>query len=76
PLLAATSLVSLTMGYLGHSVPQVNVLMIGFAVRSAVNLFVLLFCLSSGGETIVELLPQVIDQVSSSLHGFYEPESL
>ncbi|MEZ6046907.1 MAG: flagellar biosynthetic protein FliR [Planctomycetaceae bacterium] len=72
PLLAATSLLSLTMGYLGHSVPQVNVLMIGFAVRSAVNLVVLLFCLSSGGETIVELLPQVIDRLGESLHGYYE----
>ncbi|MAT16746.1 MAG: hypothetical protein CMJ46_15925 [Planctomyces sp.] len=74
PLLAATSLLSLTMGYLGHSVPQVNVLMIGFAVRSAVNLFVLLFCLSSGGEMAVNLLPQVIDQLGDSFRGIYKSE--
>jgi len=69
PLLAATSLVSLAMGFLGHSVPQVNVLMIGFAVRAIVNVFVLLFCLSAGGRTIVKLLPEVIDNIFFTLTG-------
>ena len=41
PLLASMSLVALTMGFLGHSVPQINVLVIGFPVRALVSLMVL-----------------------------------
>lgn len=69
PLLAATSLVSLAMGFLGSSVPQVNVLMIGFAVRAIINVFVLLFCLSAGGRTVARVLPEVIERILTTLTG-------
>jgi flagellar biosynthetic protein FliR len=61
PLLAAMSLVALTMGFLGHSVPQVNVLVVGFPIRAAVSILVLTASLSGIARTVVDLVPATID---------------
>ena len=54
PLMAAMSLVALTMGFLGHSVPQINVLVIGFPVRALMSLTVLMASLSGVARLVVD----------------------
>ncbi len=61
PVLATMSLVALSMGFLGHTVPQVNVFIIGFPIRAAVNLGVLALTFSGASGTIVETLATGID---------------
>lgn len=66
PLLAISALVSLAMGYLGHTVPQINVLVIGFPIRVVVSVVVLVFSLTGVADTVVESIPLAIDQLSRS----------
>ncbi|WP_298863370.1 flagellar biosynthetic protein FliR [uncultured Gimesia sp.] len=66
PLLAISALISLSMGYLGHTVPQINVLVIGFPVRAMISLVVLIFTLSGAADIVVESIPTAIDQLSRS----------
>ena len=61
PLLASMSLVALTMGFLGHSVPQINLLVVGFPIRAAVSLLVLTASLSGIARAVVDLVPATID---------------
>jgi flagellar biosynthetic protein FliR len=67
PVLATISLISLTMGFLGHTVPQINVLVVGFPVRALINTFVLALTLSGAGRLMVVAVPQVIDELRSAL---------
>ena len=67
PLLASMSLVALTMGFLGHSVPQINVLVIGFPIRGAVSLMVLAASLSGITRTVVEVIPATIDALARAV---------
>jgi flagellar biosynthetic protein FliR len=67
PVLATMSLVALSMGFLGHTVPQVNVFIIGFPIRAAVNLGVLALTFSGASATIVETLATGIDGLRHSL---------
>lgn len=67
PLLAVMSLLALTMGFLGHSVPQINVLVIGFAVRATVSLLLFSIAFSGVGTVITDTVPMVIDQLRSGL---------
>lgn len=69
PLLAVMSLVALTMGFLGHTVPQINVLVVGFPVRAVVSLLVLSMCMTGIGRTVIDVVPAVIDSLRSSLTG-------
>ncbi len=63
PLLASMSLVALTMGFLGHSVPQINVLIVGFPVRAGVSLLVLTASLTGIARAVVDLVPTTIDAI-------------
>ena len=67
PLLAAMSLVALAMGFLGHTVPQINVLVIGFPIRVMTNLLILSLTLSGAARTVVDVIPKVIDQLANAL---------
>jgi flagellar biosynthetic protein FliR len=69
PLLAAMSLVALTMGFLGHSVPQINVLVVGFPVRALMSLTVLMASLSGVARLVVDVVPRVIDALHHALAG-------
>ncbi|MFQ5733023.1 MAG: flagellar biosynthetic protein FliR [Planctomycetaceae bacterium] len=69
PLLAVMSLVALTMGFLGHTVPQLNVLVIGFPVRASVSLVVLGFVIAGAADQIVVALPETIDTLRGNLSG-------
>lgn len=67
PLLATMSLVALTMGFLGHTVPQINVLVIGFPIRAVVSLLVVSISFSGIGRTVVDMVPTVIDALRHAL---------
>ncbi|HBN76115.1 MAG TPA: hypothetical protein DD473_09910 [Planctomycetaceae bacterium] len=67
PLLAAMALLSVAMGFLGYTVPQVNVLVLGFPIRAMVSLTILTVTLSGAADGIVELFPQVLDAMTHSL---------
>jgi len=57
------SLVALTMGFLGHSVPQINVLIVGFPVRASISLLILIASLSGIARAAVDLVPTTIDAI-------------
>ena len=69
PILAVMSLVALTMGFLGHTVPQINVLVVGFPIRVLLSLGILTLSLSGVGRTVVDTIPDVIDRLGSVLSG-------
>ena len=54
PLMAVMAIVSLTLGTLGATVPQVNVLVLGFAVRASVALAVVGLSLSPAMDVTLE----------------------
>lgn len=67
PVLAAMSLVSVCMGYLGHSVPQFNQLVVGFPVRAAVGLMVLAVTLSGLPRALIDAVPEAIWVVQAAV---------
>ena len=67
PLLAAMSVVAVTMGFLGHTVPQVNVLVVGFPIRAMISLFILMLTFSGAARAVVDLVPTVIDSLYDAL---------
>jgi flagellar biosynthetic protein FliR len=69
PLMAAMSLVALTMGFLGHSVPQINIMVIGFPVRALTSLLILIASLSGIARHVSDVVPQVIDSLHHALAG-------
>src|SRR5262249_21805508 len=69
PLLASMSLIALTMGFLGHSVPQINVMVVGFPIRAAVSLLVLAASLSGVARSVIDLVPTTIDTLARAIGG-------
>jgi len=69
PMLAVMSLVALTMGFLGHTVPQINVLVVGFPIRVLLSLGILTLAISGVGRVLVDTIPDVIDRLGTVLSG-------
>lgn len=67
PVLATMSLVALSMGFLGHTVPQVNVFVIGFPIRAAVNLGILIITFSGASAAVVDAISLALDELRFSL---------
>ncbi|HET6325525.1 MAG TPA: flagellar biosynthetic protein FliR [Planctomycetaceae bacterium] len=67
PLLASMSLVALTMGFLGHSVPQINILIVGFPIRAAVSLLVLISSLTGITRSAIDVVPATIDALARAV---------
>ena len=63
PVLAALSLVTVTLGVIGRSMPQVNQLTLGFPLRFCTGLFVLGLSLSGILEEVVEAVPDALNEV-------------
>jgi flagellar biosynthetic protein FliR len=57
------------MGFLGHSVPQIHVLVIGFPIRVLMSLTVLVASLSGVARHVVDVIPRVIDSLQQALTG-------
>ncbi len=67
PLLASMALLSVTMGFLGYTVPQINVLILGFPIRAMLALTILTVTLSGAADTILEIFVDVLDQLTASI---------
>lgn len=67
PLIAVASLVSVMLGFLGASVPQVNVLVLGLAVRAGVSLFVLMVCVGPASELVIDAADGVLSMLMGAL---------
>lgn len=63
PVLTTTAIVGLAMGLMSHTVPQLNVLIIGFPVRTLVGMLVLLVALARMTEAFANALPGVMDRI-------------
>ncbi|GAB4135692.1 MAG: hypothetical protein Tsb009_02250 [Planctomycetaceae bacterium] len=69
PMLACMSLVALTMGFLGRTVPQLNILVVGFPVRASTSILVLVLTISGAAAAIVNAIPESIDMIRRSMTG-------
>lgn len=67
PLVAAASLVSVALGFLGHTVPQINVLVLGLAVRAVVSLLLLAVSLGPMGDVVLAMGLDALDAVAAAL---------
>lgn len=67
PILAAMSLVSLSLGYLGHSVPQINQMVVGFPIRSFAGLIIFSASLSGSLRVLVDAVPGAILDIQQAL---------
>jgi flagellar biosynthetic protein FliR len=67
PMLATMSLLSLSMGFLGHTVPQVNLLVVGFPVRAVTSMLILAVTFSGAGKVVVDTVPDAIDRLRIAL---------
>lgn len=67
PVLVAMAFTALTMGFLGHTVPQINVLNLGFPVRAIINICVLSLSLAGTAYLLIELIPVAIQQLKFQL---------
>jgi len=63
PVLATMALVGLAMGFLGRSIPQLNVLIVGFPVRTLVGLFLMGLAIPAIAELLARVLPGGIEQL-------------
>ncbi len=67
PLLASMALLSVTMGFLGYTVPQINVLVLGFPIRAMLALTILTVTLSGATDSILEVFVEVLDQITATI---------
>ena len=65
PVLATLSLVTLTLGFVGRSMPHVNQLTLGFPLRFSTGLFVLGLSLSGILEAVLESVPEALSEVQT-----------
>jgi flagellar biosynthetic protein FliR len=70
PIMATMGLVTISMGFLGHSVPQINQLVVGFPVRSLAGMLVLTLILSGTGRYVVDSVPTVINDIKIAITSY------
>ncbi|NQV25477.1 MAG: flagellar biosynthetic protein FliR [Rhodopirellula sp.] len=70
PIMATMGLVTISMGFLGHSVPQINQLVVGFPVRSLAGMLVLSLTLSGTGRYVVDSVPTVINDIQLAITSY------
>jgi len=69
PIMGTMAVVGLAMGVLGHTIPQVNVLVVGFPIRALVGVLVLTMALAGIGQLLATILPAAIDHCRLVLSG-------
>lgn len=69
PVLATMSLVALAMGFLGRTVSQMNLLVVGLPVRVLVTLVVLALTFTGASRALVEVVPATLDLLRFALAG-------
>lgn len=69
PVMGMMAVIGLAMGFLGHTIPQLNVLVVGFPVRTLVGLFILGLAIPGIAEVLSRALPEGIEQLRDVLMG-------
>jgi len=69
PLMGMMAVVGLAMGFLGHTIPQLNVLVVGFPVRTLVGLLLLGLALPAITEALARIVPGGISHLRQVLLG-------
>lgn len=67
PVLATTSLIALVMGFLGHTTPQINVLVVGFPIRATATLLVFSLSFSGAARLVIDLIPLTIRHLANAM---------
>ncbi|WP_166827560.1 flagellar biosynthetic protein FliR [Thalassoroseus pseudoceratinae] len=67
PVLATTSLIALVMGFLGHTTPQINVLVVGFPIRATATLIVFALSFSGAARLVIDLVPLTIRHLTTAM---------
>ena len=67
PLLASMALLSVTLGYLGYTVPQINVLILGFPIRAILAITILSVTLSGATDSILEIFAGILDRLTATM---------
>ena len=67
PLVVMMSLIDLTLGFLSHSVPQVNIQAVGYATRAGLCILILAVLLSGVTEVIVGVMGSTLDSLREAL---------
>ncbi len=67
PVLATTSLLALVMGFLGHTTPQINVLVVGFPIRAIATLLVFSLSFSGAARLVIDLVPLTIRHLADAM---------
>ena len=70
PIMATMGLVTISMGFLGHSVPQINQLVVGFPVRSLAGMLVLMLSLGGTGRYVVDSVPTVLNDIQTAVTSY------
>lgn len=67
PVMVMMSLIDLTLGFLNHSVPQINIQAVGFSLRAVFGTLILMVTLTSVSDAIVSPLIDMLDVLRESL---------
>ena len=65
PVIGSMALVGLAMGFMGHTIPQLNVLVIGFPIRLGTGLVLTMLSLPVMATAIERSFPAVVSQIRS-----------
>lgn len=69
PVMGVMAIVGLSMGFLGHTIPQLNVLVVGFPVRTLVGLLLFGLAVPGAAEAWAGIMPDVIAHLRQVLMG-------
>lgn len=69
PMMGMMAVIGLAMGFLGHTIPQLNVLVVGFPVRTLVGLLVLGLAIPAITEALARIVPGGIMHLRQVLMG-------
>lgn len=67
PVMVMMSLIDLTFGFLSHSVPQINIQAVGYALRGLLGLLILSVTLTNVGELAIAPLTEGLELLRDSL---------
>ena len=67
PVLIALMLATITMAFLSRTIPQLNILSVGFAVRAMVAIGVAALALGASGDVLVESLFETLEALRATL---------
>ncbi|HLJ11963.1 MAG TPA: flagellar biosynthetic protein FliR [Planctomycetaceae bacterium] len=69
PVMGTMAVIGLAMGFLGHTIPQINVLVVGFPIRTLGGLAIMGLATPAIVEALARVLPGGIEQLRLALMG-------